>query len=77
MHAEPRNMKIKWGKAVVKLADQNQRVALNDGAEIWVKQRPGTDLQPMVTLPDGYKDTETAFKTPRPKVISVTWEWVE
>jgi hypothetical protein len=67
----PTNIKIKFDKAIVILPTHDSRITTREGVELWLKPKPGSEYQPMASIPDGTLDQ---YKHCRPQILSCDWQ---
>ncbi len=65
------NIKVKFHSHIVTLTDENDRRKTPEGVEIWIQQKPGNEIRPMATIPDGTLET---YKHCRPQIVSIDWD---
>jgi len=70
MKLVPVNIKVKFGKAIVKLENHESRAKTAEGVEIYLKMRPANEVQPIAVIPDGTLDK---YKHCRPVIIACDW----
>lgn len=64
------NLRVKFNGYTVTLADESDRRKTPEGVEIWIQQKPGNEIRPMASIPDG---TLEKYKHCRPEIVSVQW----
>jgi hypothetical protein len=70
MKQVPVNIKVQFGKSVVKLETHESRAKTTEGVEIYLKMRPANEVQPIAVIPDG---TLEQYKNCRPQIVSCEW----
>lgn len=70
MKQVPVNIKIKFGKAVVKLPKHTDYAITNEGVKLYLKMKPANEVQAMAEIPDG---TLEQYKHCRPIIVSCDW----
>jgi hypothetical protein len=58
----------------VTLANEEDRQKTSEGVEIWIEQKPGNEIRPMASIPEG---TLEIYKYCRPVMIHIDWVWPE
>ena len=69
-YPEANNIKVRFGREVVLLDTADDRKRTAAGVVIWIKRKPGGEIQPMAQIPDG---TLEQYKHFRPIIESLTW----